>query len=384
MYRCNVKCLAFDARLVCALLGLGALASPANAVAASATKDSGQCPDLSGHYRVTEFGEANGDALKALRIPMAGFIDSEVLFKRGSGQDWSLFIKSGGSGRLSGSADTTLRHGVDFACRAGWVELLTPVRTNRKTEQGWFEGQTTLLLNKASPSGLTLAARFSGGKRSTLYQYDSARLSLPIPGTSIRLNESIRWPDISEPAPPRTENTPPPPEAPALAQTRQRLSASLLGPVLLTGLQPTDLGVRATLKATQSKQVAALDERLHNAGIGYQVLRQPIWSGNAHHLELLILPAGSIAPWRPSLLWVEQELRRTRHPLAEPGSVQADPQGYRVTLTLSGSVQAQEVATRIQTLSGAFAEVRVHEGTTSAPEPGHLGARSTRLLLLMK
>jgi hypothetical protein len=382
MYRCNFKSLAFNARLACALLGLGALAGPADAVAASATQDNSPCPDLSGHYRVAEFGDTNGDALKALRIPMAGFIDSEVRFKRGSGQDWSLFIKSGGSGRLSGSAATTLTHGVDFACRGGWVELLTPVRTSRKTEQGWFEGKTTLLLNKASPSGLTLSARFSGGKRSTLYQ----QLSLPIPGTGIRLNESIRWPDISEPAPPSTDIAPPAPEVPAVAQTRQRLSASLLGPVLLAGLQPADLGVRATLKATRSEQVAALDERLRNAGIGYQVLRQPIWSGNAYHFELLILPAGSIAPWRPSLLWVEQELRRTRHPLAEPGSVQADPQGYRVTLTLSGSVQAQEVATRIQTLSGAFAEVRVDEphGAASAPEPGHLGARSARLLLVMK
>jgi len=356
------------------LFCLGAVAGAANAAAA---KDNSSCPDLTGHYRVADFGEANGDALQALHSRMAGFIDSEVRFARGSGQNWDLFIRSGGSGQLSASPATTLAHGRDFACRDGWVELLTPVRSSRKTEQGWFEGQTVLLLNKASPSGLTLAARFSGGKRSTLYQYDSARLSLPIPGTGMRLNESIRWPDISEPATPRTEATVPAPEASAVAQTRQRLTPSLLGPVLLAGLQPAVQGVRATLKATQSTHVAALEQRLRDAGIGYQVVRQPIWSGNAHHFELLILPAGSTAAWRPSLLWVEQELRRTRHPNAEPGPVQSDPQGYLVTLTLSGTAQAQDVARRIQTLSGAFAEVQVQQ-------PQDANARSARLLLVLK
>jgi len=348
----------------------------------AAVKDNSPCPDVSGHYRVAEFGDANGDALQALRIRMAGFTDSEVRFERGSGQNWDLFIKSGSTAAMSARAATTLTHGIDFACRDGWLELLTPVRSSRKTEQGWFEGSTLLRLNKSGAKGLTLATRFSGGKRSTLYQYDSARLSLPIPGTGIRLNEAIRWPDISEPAPVRMDTAPAPPEAPDLAQARQRLTARVLGPVLLASLQSADLGVRVTLKATQSRQVAALDERLRDAGIGYQVLRQPIWSDNAHHLELLIVPAGSIAPWRPTLLWVEQELRRTRHPLAEPGPVRADPLGYRVSLSLSGEVPAHEVATRIQTLSGAFAEVLVQDPPASSPAP--LGPRSAQLLLVMK
>jgi len=364
--------------LACAALSLGAWTGPA--IAAS-VKDNSACPDLSGHYRVADFGEANGDALQALSSRMAGFLDSEVQFVRGVGQDWELFIKSGAMGRFPSSPSVTLRHGTDFACRDGWVELITPVRTSRKTEQGWFEGQSVVLLNRASPNGLRLAVRFSGGKRSTLFQYDSARLSLPVPGTGMRLNEAIRWPDVSEPAPPRIDNTPPAPEAPAVAQTRQRLSASLLGPVMLTGLKPDPQGVRASLKATQSKQVAALEDRLRSASIGYRVLRQPLWSNNAHEFELLILPAASVAAWRPTLLWVDNELRRTRHPMAEPGPAQSDPQGYRVTVALSGGAQAQDVATRIHTLSGAFAEVQVQPPTEAMSASG---ARTAHLLLVMK
>jgi hypothetical protein len=358
------------------VLALCTLALPAFANTAN---DNSPCPDLSGHYRVTEFGEANADAIKALRIGMAGFIDSEVRFERSNGNNWNLFIKSGSTGSLSTSAATMLAHGTDFVCRDGWVELRTPVSTSRKTEQGWYEGQATVRLNKAGSSGLTLVTQFSGSQRSIIYQYDSARLSLPKLGTGIRLNESIRWPDVSEPAPPRYGATPPAPEAPAVLQTRQRLPAHLLGPVIQTGLHPAAQGVRASFKATQSRQVAAFEDRLREASIGYQVLGQPVWSNNAYEFELLILPAGNAAAWRPSLLWVEHELQRVRHPAAEPGPVQQDPRGYRVTLTLSGDVQAQDVAARIHTLSGAFAEVRVQ----TARDPG-AGSRTASLLLVMK
>lgn len=362
-----------------AALGFGALNGPA---IAAGVKDNSTCPDLTGHYRVAEFGDANDDALKALSSRMASSQYSEVQFARGVGQDWELFIKSGATGRFPGSPSVTLRHGTDFACRDGWVEVIPPVRTNRRTEQGWFEGQSVVLLDRASPNGLRLTVRFSGGQRSTLYQYDSARLSLPVPGTGMRLNEAIRWPDVSEPAPPRIDNTPPAPEAPSVAQTRQRLSATMLGPVILTGLKPDAHGVRASLKATQSEQVAAFEDRLRSAGMGYRVLRQPLWSNNAHEFELLILPAGSTAAWRPSLLWVENELRRFRHPnAAETGSIQVDPHGYRVAFTLSGGTQAQDVATHIQTRSGAFAEVQVQQPVAVSSASG---ARTAQLLLVMK
>ena len=380
--RGNVRCggarIALTGGRACLLLALSTLA---HAAGASTAKDNAPCPDLSGHYRVEEFGEVNGDAIKALRIGMAGFIDSEVRFERSSGNNWSLFIRSGSTGRLSTSPTTTLAHGTDFVCRDGWVELLTPVRTSRKTEQGWYEGQSVLRLNKASPSGLTLTTHFSGSQHSTIYQYDSARLSVPKLGTGIRLNGAIRWPDVREPAPPRHNAIPPPPEPPTVIQARQRLPAHLLGPVIQTGLNPSPEGVRASFKATQSRQVAAFEDRLREAHVDYQVLKQPLWFNNAHQFELLILPEGAIAAWRPSLLWVEHELQRVRHPSAEPGPVKQDPLGYRVVLTLSGATQAQDVAARIHTLSRAFAEVRVQAPPGSDPGAGR---RTATLLLVMK
>lgn len=361
---------------VCAL-GLPAHANSVNA--------NSPCPDLTGHYRVAEFGDVLGDAIQALRIGQAGFTDSEVRFERGVGNNWNLFIKSGSTASLSAVPTTTLVHGADFACRDGWLELRTPVQTSRKTEQGWYEGQSTVRLTGTGTGsgGLTLVAQFSGSQRNTIYQYDSARLSLPKLGTGIRLNGSIRWPDVREPSAPRPVATPPVHEAASVIQTRQRLSTLLLGPVIQTGLFPATQGVRASFKATQSHQVAAFEDRLREASVGYHVLTQPLWFNNAHHFELLILPAGNVTAWRPSQLWVERELQRVRHPYAEPGPVRPDPQGYLVTLMLSGEVQAQDVAARIQSLSGAFAEVRVQTPPGSDPNPGS-GRRNATLLLVMK
>ena len=243
-------------------------------------------------------------------------------------------------------------------------------------------------LNAAGPSGLTLAVRFSGSQRTTLYQYDSARLSLPTPGTGIMLNESFRWPDISEPAPPSTASAIPAPEPKDVAIARKRLT-SLVSPLILAGLSSAAGGVQATFKAPKSHDVARFEERLRDAGIGYVVRAQPVWSANLFHFELLILPEGHVQAWRPSVLWVEQELRRSRHPKAEPLTVTPDPQGYRATLLLSGGVQAQEVAQRIRSLSGVFTDVVVQSSpakpvASAAANPSPFDRKEALLLLVMK
>jgi len=50
-------------------------------------------------------------------------------------------------------------------------------------------------------------------------------------------------------------------------------------------------------------------------------------------------------------------------------------------VALSGGAQAQDVATRIHTLSGAFAEVQVQPPTEAVSASG---ARTAHLLLVMK
>lgn len=348
---------------------------------AAAPKDNGPCPDIAGHYRVAAEGEVHADAINALGLGRGLFRGAEVRFVARGGSGYDLYVRSDGRSPMNPVATVTLTHGVDYACRDGWIELVKPVPTSRKREQGFYEGTAIVRLKKANQSGLGLAARFSGGERTTVYQYDSARISIPKMGTSVRSDGAIRWPDISEPPPPEAaERAPEAPEAPAVAQTRRRLTHSVLGPVVLGPLTPQADGVQVTFTAPQSAEVAKFEQRLRDAGIGYAVKRQPYWNGRSWAMVFLLPPPEQHVPWRPSVVWVEEELRRSRHPYAEVDRVQADPQGYVVSLTLSGDVRLADVALRTRKISPAFTEVAVLDDTRPAEGAGR---RRGQLLLVM-
>lgn len=354
---------------------------------AAPPKDNGPCPDIAGHYWVDPSGEMFVDAINALGLGRGLFRGAEVRFASRGGTGYDLFVKPASGTPMSPVAAVTLTHGVDYVCRDGWIELTKAVPASRKRERGFYEGTATVRLRKGNLSGLALAARFTGGERTTIYQYDSARISVPRMGTNVRSEGAIRWPDISEPPPPvPVERQPEAPEAPAVLEARRRLTHPVVGPIVLGPFTAQADGVQAIFNASRSEEVAMFEERLRQAGIGYVVKQQPVWSNSGWRMVFLLPPPEKVVPWRPTRLWVEAELKRTRHPYADIDEVRADPQGYVVSLTLSGDARLADVALRTRKLSSAFAEVAVLDDplpTGPAGSAGAAGRRRGQLLLVM-
>ena len=209
-----------------------AVVAVAMALSSSAMATAAQdCPDLVGHYRVDGFGPVLGDALQVLGLQMAGFQDSEVKITGRTDMALQFWIKSGKSSPMSTQPTRTLTRGADYECAGAAIVLKGKASASRQTEQGWLEGQSTLSLSR-SGLGLGLATSFHGRERTTIYSYDSARISIPKFGTTQTLGDAIRWPNISEPKP--VEYVPVPESEPVQAM-RRMLTPSVLGGVNLGG-----------------------------------------------------------------------------------------------------------------------------------------------------
>jgi hypothetical protein len=370
------------------ILLIGALAaSPANA------KDPGirDCPDVSGHYRVlrTVEGPSMADALQALHAGMANFIGSEVRLEGPRAGRLLVWVKSGSTGVLPPGPSAELKQGSDFSCVNGWVKLARVADSNRRLDEGWYEGRSTAAITRAPGGGLLMQVNFSGRQRTTLYSYDSARISLPKLGTGRSLTESMRLPDISEPAPEPPAGSraagapPPPPEHPAVAGVRQLLTAQVLGNTVLGPLRPSGDAALVILTATSSDAVLRLEERMRAAEISYRVERQPIWSNNVYRMELLVWPRGtaSAPAARPSILRVEHEVRRLCPPLVSVQEVQTLGEGYVVALSLMDQTSVDDLVARIKAHAPLFREVAVLGESSRADAPK---LRTARLLLTVR
>ena len=343
------------------------------------------CPDLSGHYRVDGFGPVLGDALQAMGAEMAGFRDSEVRFDMASGTELAIHWKSGGSGTLPTTPNRVLVHRADFTCSNGWLAIKRAVPATRRTDQGFFEGRSEIRMRPAPGRGLNIVAEFSGGQRETLYSYDSARISIPKLGSGRKMTESIRWPDISEavaavPRPSAPQSQPLPKEE---AAVKGLLTHAMLGGMILGPVKPQDDAILVYLTATRSEDVVAFEDRMRDAGIGYQVRRSPFWSNNVWQLQLLMWPDSprGARPWRPSTLRVEHELQRRRDPLVYVAKVEDKGYGgYLATLQLQGQAQLDPTISRILAAPTPFIEVAV----VSEPGAGEGGARTAKLLVRLR
>ena len=318
------------------------------------------CPDLTGHYRVTGDGPARSEALAALRAGMAGFTGGELVLTGGADGGLAVQTRSSPKGALSASPGGMLVAGKDFSCRNGWLVVQQTQSAARQVEQTWYEGRSTVSFRGGGPGGLAVEVRFAGGQRTTLYQYESARLSLPKPGTGAMRVETLRWPDIGEPAPAETRNEPPAPEPQAVLAARRQLTPAVLGNVRLGPLKPQGDGVMVTLTASRSNDVARLEDRLRAAGLAYDMKTQPVWSNNAWTLQLMLRPGGGGAAqdWRPSAHRVQQELR-SLGPMAHADKVDEVGGAYVATVTLLGSQRVEDAIARLKANSTLFSQVDV-------------------------
>lgn len=371
------------------ILLTGALA--ASAAAHARDPSPRDCPDVSGHYRVVQTveGPSMAEALQALHAGMANFIGSEIRLEGPHAGRLLVWVKSGSTGVLPASPGAELKQGSDFSCVNGWVKLARVADSSRRLDEGWYEGRSTAAISRAPRGGLLMQVNFSGRQRTTLYSYESARISVPKLGTGRSLTESMRLPDISEPAPEPPAGSraagapPPPPEHPAVAGVRQLLTAQVLGNAVLGPLRPSGDAVLVILTAKNSDAVLQFEERVRAGEIPYRVERQPIWSNNAYGMELLVWPRGtaSAPAARPSILRVEHEVRRLCPPLVGVQEVQTLGEGYVVALSLMDQTSVDDLAARIKAHAPLFREVAVL-GESSRPDAPKL--RTARLLLTVR
>jgi len=358
-------------RWIALVTGL-ACAWPAPAVA-------GACPALDGHYRVAAFGPVLGDAVTALGIPQAGFRDSEVKITGIDQGELRLWVKSGSSAPMSGQPSRVLVLGVDFDCANGVLTLRQRVAATRKTDTAYLEGRSSVSLARQG-SGLGLSSEFRGGERSTLFSYDSARLSVPRLGTEQTLRESIRWPGIDEP---RAElpRSSPAAESPTVLAARRQLDGLLGGNVRLGWLQDSGGRVRANVSASRSEDIAAFEDRLRAAGVAYRVTRAPLWSNNQYAMELLVgasTPAAAGGGWHPSVLRVQQEIERMQHPMVSVRRVSESDTGYVAELDVLNGVPVDAILQRLRANSTLFGDIALIDDTSDAE---HANLRHVRLRL---
>ena len=343
--------------------------------------ESSGCPDLRGHYRVDGFGPVLGDALEALGLEMAGFQNSEVKVTGDGVSVLAFWIKSGSSSPMSSKPLVVLNRGSHYDCVGGAIVLKRKVPASRQTSEGWLEGESTVQLTRAG-GGLGLGAAFRGGQRTTLYSYDSARISFPKWGTTQSVGGGIRWPNISEPRP-FSETYVAPPESQRVTRAREVLTSALLGNVTLGGLQDSGEHVLASLNAQQSDDVIAFEDRLRAAGISYRIKREPVWSANRWSMQALLTSNASSEStgWHPSGFRVQHEIDRTSPPMVSVREVEDAGDHYIATLSVIGSESPDTILQRLRANSQMFDEITVLD---DGPDYRSRNLRAVRLRLTLR
>ncbi|WP_257386047.1 hypothetical protein [Tahibacter caeni] len=346
------------------------------AVAVPPVRADDGCPDLTGHYRVDGFGPVLGDALEALKLQSAGFTDSEVKISGDAAQSLSFWIKSGRSGAMASRPSLTLTRGAQYDCAAGAIVLRNSVESARKTDDGHLEGRSVVRLSR-SGEGLGLSAEFHGGQRYTLYSYESARISVPKPGTGRTVIDGIRWPGIREPRP--AKDYVPAPDSPAVADLRRQLQG-VLGDVRLGGLEDRGGRVRASLNASRAEDVVAFEDRLHEAGLLYVTTQAPVWSNNQYYMEFLfgIAPGITARGWHPSVFRVQHEIDRLRSPMISVRGIKDADDGYIAELDVIGSESVDPLLQRLRTNTTMFRAIEVLD---DVPQTDRRNLRVVRLRL---
>lgn len=320
------------------------------------------CRPLDGDYLVVGDGQPRGDSLQALQAERAGFIDSQIRMRTDADGTLLLWFNSGAGEPFPVQVSHRLSPGIDFECRNGWWQLRRPATgTWRRLDDRYLEGSSRIALARGSSGELQIRLQFEGRERSTLYSYDSARISIGIPGTSARVEERLSWPDPARQPPPPPAPAAPAPEPAALRELRNQLTRVLPAGVQLVALDASGAQASAQFKASRSENAVALEDALHRAGIGYQLRREPGWSGNGWHIDMRLATEASAAParWTPSLFRVAYDLDR----YGDPSFVTARPSGangdYRVMLRSPEGRSPDHYIARLQHNSSLFSRIEV-------------------------
>ena len=329
-----------------------------------------ECPNVAGHYRVAEAGSVLGDALKVWGAEMAGFSGSEVKISGDANAELSVFWKSGSDGVMSSRPNKTWRLNVEYRCQDGWLIFKRTEASQRRTEQGYYEGKSVIAIAPGSNGGLAIKSVFSGGERTTLYSYDSARISIPKLGFGKTITEAIRWPPISE-ADPTPVIQAPKPEPLTVQAVQRMLTSSVLGGVIVGGMAERGEVVLVTLKALHSEDVTQLEKRLRAALIAYEMETPPIWTNNSYHLRLLVKTrrADSEKSIKYSAYQVQQEMQRMNHPMVYVAGVLEQNGAYLATLQVLDQTSVESIISRLKVNSDLLMEAQLVREYVSFERP---------------
>ncbi len=330
------------------------------------------CPTLTGRYRVAGSAPELTEALQALGVPGGAEIDL-VLESLGKGAVLNLGTAPARVPDAPVSGLHMLTRGAEFDCRDGAIVLRQKVQAARKTASGYLEGETTLLLSPGTQGVLLLDLEFRGSERSTIYSYDSARVSLPRPFTGRSLQVRMTWlPAARAPAPPSTPQPPNPAQRAAERQQdelRARLD-SLLGRSMLGFMKSEEFGTRVQLRATRSADLLDTEDRLLASDLVYDVVREPGWYEGAHHSEIFVHLRQSGLPNRPSAFRIRAELDRLMAGTGHVVKAAREGQAYVLQVDLRRGAVAAEVIDGVVRRSALVARI-VSEGPVrdySAPD----------------
>lgn len=343
----------------CTLLPLLAAAAAAQALPA--------CPMLSGRYRVAGDAPALTDALQALGLRADAETDV-ILDSQGKGSVLNLGTAPARQPDAPASGWRTLTRGAEFDCRDGAVLLRKSVPAARQTESGYLEGASALRLAPGAQGALVLDLDFRGHERSTLYSYESARLSVPRPFTGRSLSVRLTWQPAARAAALPAVPAPPRPADPAQRAAERRLDelrarlGPLLGGSMLGVMRGEEFGTRVQLRATRSSDVVATEDRLLASDLVYDVVREPTWYEGAHHSEIFVHHRQSGLPNRPSAFRVGAELDRLMSGAGHVVKAAREGRAYLLRVDLQRGKEAAEVIDGVVRRSTLVGQI-VPEGT---------------------
>jgi hypothetical protein len=324
----------------------------------------GSCPDLSGQYAVVGSDQLLQDVIKALHVAQVKKKGRSVVFEGVSDGELLVWMNAGNWGTWPGQP-SVLRQGQDFECVGQQLRFVV-AKSGRKTDgEKWYEGQSTVSLQLLSNGELAVDVGFTGVQRVTLYSYDSANVSVPKPFSGRTFRDAMRWPTVLEPEPdPGVITETKAEESKLVGAIRGRLADIHTGNIRVGELVPTSDGVLVAVTARKGDDLFRFEDALMAAGIRYKTQIQPVWTSFGYQAELMIRPEGADPNKanQPSILRIENELRRFGPPLAEPQSIKVDGDGYLATLRLTGNRDVDYVVVRLTIYSRLFSLVeRVDE-----------------------
>jgi len=317
------------------------------------------CPDLTGRYRIGYESGLGPNAYRGILTALwvihldEGVLDLEIS-SSSDGRTMAVRLLD----KLTSPTETQQRKphaklsfGADYDCKDGVVSLLAPFDDGRKSDNGYLEGTTVVSIRRGSGGGLAFTLQFTGVQRSTLFSFDSGRISIPMSLTRRRLVETAEVMPAHL-APP----LPPPPDPAKLARKRaEELPLDSLASKVrsLTGasIGVTEAKAEGTLlhlRASSTDAMLRIEDSLLMSDLPYEVVGEPYWAGSVYTFKILVRSERGGAVRRPSAFRVEKELEKLLCVGNTKGSyvikTRRNGEDYEARVALQGGMTAAEAA----------------------------------------